>query len=256
MTDKRFLTVFLAALALTIALVLAPSAGAAVSGTATLAPIGTGNYLLTVQNTGDQEVRTLSASGSGEGFTNFDPSGCIALGGGFGCVVSIAPAASMQICYSGPAVMGVTLEVNLAHVPVTSAPAVASCPLPGFTPVSTVTPPGPTPGGGGPANGGAGGGAFSLGKVKDHVKTGTATLAATVPGPGTLALSDKGVKATTVHPKSTGATALTVKATGKAAGKLARTGKAKVTVSVTFTPTGGAPTTQTKSVKLVKQLGK
>jgi hypothetical protein len=42
MTDKRFLTVFLAALALTIALVLAPSAGAAVSGTATLAPIGTG----------------------------------------------------------------------------------------------------------------------------------------------------------------------------------------------------------------------
>jgi hypothetical protein len=171
-------------------------------------------------------------------------------------VVSIAPAASMQICYSGPAVMGVTLEVNLAHVPITSAPAVASCPLPGFTPVSTVTPPGPTPGGGGPANGGAGGGAFSLGKVKDHVKTGTATLAATVPGPGTLALSDKGVKATTVHPKSTGATALTVKATGKAAGKLARTGKAKVTVSVTFTPTGGAPTTQTKSVKLVKQLGK
>lgn len=135
-----------AALAM-MALVVAPSAWATVNGTATLAPIGTGSYLLTIQNTGDQEVRTISGSGSGEGFTNFDPSGCIALGGGFGCAVTIAPGASMQLCYSGPAVTQVTLEVNLAHVPVTSAPPVASCPLPGFIPVLSV-PPAPTPGGG------------------------------------------------------------------------------------------------------------
>lgn len=238
-----------AAASAVLALVLAPSAGAVVSGTATLAPIGTGNYLLTVQNTGDQEVRSLTAGGSGEGFTNFDPSGCIALGGGFGCAVSIAPAASMQLCYSGPAVTGVTLEVNLAHVPVTTAPAVASCPLPGFTPVSApVTQPGPTTGGGGSA--------FSLGKAKGDTHKGTATLVVNLPGSGKLVLSGKGVKSVTANPKGSDATTLIVKATGKAARKLAKNGKVKVKVSVTFTPTGGNPSTLTKSVKLVKQVGK
>ena len=105
---------------------------------------------------------------------------------------------------------------------------------------------------------------FSFGKVSRNKHKGTANLAVNVPGPGTLALSGKGVKTQRVGREATASMAVTaagtvkllVKAKGKAKHKLNKTGKAKVKVSVTFTPTAEtavAPTTQTKSVKLVKK---
>ncbi|HEY5052167.1 MAG TPA: hypothetical protein VII45_02040 [Solirubrobacterales bacterium] len=158
-----------AVLAVVLALAVAAPAWATPSGTATLAPIGTGSYLLTIQNTGADEIKSLSAVGSSEGFSNFDPAGCIPAGGGFICVVSIAPGASTQICYSGPAVTQVSLEITV-HVPVTSAPAVASCPLPGFTPAPVV--PAPSAGGTGSApvagGGTAGSGGSGHHKHKKH----------------------------------------------------------------------------------------
>ena len=82
-----------------------------------------------------------------------------------------------------------------------------------------------------------------------------------VPGPGTVDLRGKGVKAQRLSRQATaskavttaGAIKLLVKPKGKAKHKLNKTGKAKVKVSVTFAPTGGAPNTLTKRVKLIKK---
>jgi hypothetical protein len=46
---------------------------------------------------------------------------------------------------------------------------------------------------------------------------------------------------------------LNVRPKGKARKKLIRKGKATVKVTITFTPTGGEPTSQIKSVKLKKK---
>ena len=48
---------------------------------------------------------------------------------------------------------------------------------------------------------------------------------------------------------------LVVKPKGKTSRKLNTTGKATVKVNITFTPTGGAPNTVTKKIKLKKTLG-
>jgi hypothetical protein len=253
MRSKRSLAVLAAALSIGTALAIAPSAWATVSGTATLAPIGTGSYLLTVTNTGDEAVGAVGLPGNESTKNAVSSSGqCIPFVGSLLCTVELPPAKSAQICYSGTTVTEVVFSTLLTHVPVTSAPAASSCPLPGFTPASTGTPV-PAPGGGG---GSAAAGAFSLGKAKDNAGKGTATLVANTPGPGTLGLSGKGVKSATANPKAAGLVTLTVKATGKAASKLAKTGKVKVKVSVTFTPAGGSPSTQAKTVKLVKRLAK
>jgi hypothetical protein len=47
---------------------------------------------------------------------------------------------------------------------------------------------------------------------------------------------------------------LLVKAKGKAKGKLNKRGRVKVQVKVTFTPTGGEPASQNKTLKLIKKL--
>ena len=46
---------------------------------------------------------------------------------------------------------------------------------------------------------------------------------------------------------------LAVKAKGKAKKKLSRSGRAKVELEVTFTPTGGDPNSQAKTVKLIRR---
>ncbi len=236
---------------LAVALMIVPSASAetipTASAVATVAPIDsatTGNYLLTVTNTGEQQIQFFIFSG-GNGAA-ISPGTCTynqPIAGAIGCP-SIAPKSSMQVCYTGESASQVTPFFPEASV-VPFAPAlvgtVGSCPVAGFNPPAKTA---PTTGA--PAT------AFSLGKAKVHTKNGTATLGVTVPAAGKVKLSGKGVKGATVNAKAAGAVNLTVKASGKAAQKLAKTGKVKVKVSVTFTPTGGSPTTHSKTVTLTK----
>jgi hypothetical protein len=106
---------------------------------------------------------------------------------------------------------------------------------------------------------------FSFAKLKRNKKRGTATLTVEVPGPGTLALIGKGLVKQRPGPVSraprvlakavsaAGKVKLKIKAKGKKKAKLNETGKVKVKAKVTFTPTGGAPNTKSKRIKLVKR---
>jgi DNA-binding beta-propeller fold protein YncE len=101
--------------------------------------------------------------------------------------------------------------------------------------------------------------AFSFGKLHRNKKKGTATLDVTVAGPGSLSASGKNASAKQVGAASSEAAAaastvkLLIKAKGKARKKLDSTGKTKLNLLVTFTPTGGDPASQSKSVKLLKR---
>jgi hypothetical protein len=92
--------------------------------------------------------------------------------------------------------------------------------------------------------------AFTIEKAKLNTKNGNAKLPVDVPGAGELKLEGKGVKPATKDAAGEGTTNLPVKPKGKTAEKLEDEGKAKVSVEVTFTPTGGDPKSQTKAVKL------
>jgi hypothetical protein len=74
-----------------------------------------------------------------------------------------------------------------------------------------------------------------------------------VPGPGTLTLSGKALVAKQATASAAGTIQLTVKAKGKAAKKLKKKGKLKAGAVVTFTPTGGDPSAQTRSLKLIRR---
>jgi hypothetical protein len=91
---------------------------------------------------------------------------------------------------------------------------------------------------------------FTFGGTKRNKKKGTATVTVNVPNPGEAVLSGKGVKATTVS--GAGPVELLVKAQGKARKQLKQAGKAKVQPTITYTPTCGDPTTQTKKLTLKK----
>jgi Tol biopolymer transport system component len=91
---------------------------------------------------------------------------------------------------------------------------------------------------------------FTIGKAKLNEKKGNAKLPVDVPGAGELDLEGKGVKPATKDASGEGTVNLPVKPKGKTAGKLEDEGKAKVSVEVTFTPTGGDANTQSKTVKL------
>ncbi len=74
-----------------------------------------------------------------------------------------------------------------------------------------------------------------------------------VPGPGKLVLSGKGIKGLTKLTKGAGPVTLAVKPSGKTRKVLEKTGRAKVKATLTFTPTGGIPSTRV--VKLTLKLG-
>ena len=105
------------------------------------------------------------------------------------------------------------------------------------------------------------GNAFSLGAITRNKKKGTATLTVNVPNPGELSGSGSGAKVASssgraVISKSVpaGSAQLLIKATGKKKRKLNDTGKVKLNVAITYTPTGGDPSTQSTKVKLKKKL--
>lgn len=101
---------------------------------------------------------------------------------------------------------------------------------------------------------------FTLGRIARNKKRGTATITATVPNPGELTGSGKGVKvASAAGAQSSkavpapGPTTLVIKAKGKKKRVLNETGKVKVKPTITYTPTGGDPTSQSVKVKLKKR---
>ena len=100
---------------------------------------------------------------------------------------------------------------------------------------------------------------FELGAITRNKNKGTATLEATVPNPGNLIVGGKGVKsagggtAVTSKAVSGGSVQLTIRVKGKKKRKLNDTGKVKVKTTITYTPTGGAPSTQSRKVKLRKR---
>jgi streptogramin lyase len=95
---------------------------------------------------------------------------------------------------------------------------------------------------------------FTLGKAKKNKKKGTAKQAVTVPCPGEVALAKtKKVKADKETAGGAGDVKLLVKPKGKAKDKLQDKGKAKVGLEITYTPTGGTPSTQSDKLKLVKR---
>ena len=106
---------------------------------------------------------------------------------------------------------------------------------------------------------------FSFNRLKRNNKRGTAVLPVTVPGAGTLSLSGRGVasqQASTSRAASAGPRAvvsastvkLLVKGKGKKKKTLNETGKVKLNLAITYTPTGGDPSTRSMKVKLKKKL--
>jgi hypothetical protein len=101
--------------------------------------------------------------------------------------------------------------------------------------------------------------AFTFAGVTRNKKNGTATLKVNVPESGELVGSGNGAKvaaagATISKAVTPGTAQLLIKAKGKKKRKLNETGKVKLSVAVTYTPTGGKPNTQSIKVKLKKKL--
>jgi hypothetical protein len=98
---------------------------------------------------------------------------------------------------------------------------------------------------------------FSLSGVRRNRKKGSVSLSFSLPNPGELAGSGMGAKvssqARTSKAVGAGPAQLLVKAKGKKKAALNATGKVKLRVSITYTPTGGDPSTQSVKVKLVKR---
>jgi hypothetical protein len=95
---------------------------------------------------------------------------------------------------------------------------------------------------------------FTLSYAKYDKRKGTARVTARVPNPGELKVSGRGVRAAGASSaKSVGAPGtvkLVIRAKGAKRAKLLRTGQVKLTPTVTFTPTGGDPSSQTLKLKL------
>jgi hypothetical protein len=102
---------------------------------------------------------------------------------------------------------------------------------------------------------------FTLGKPKRNPRRGFARLPVNVPGPGVLSLWGKGVFALRLHGNlparsayKAGTVNLLVKPQPKTKRRLERVGRAKVRITVTYTPTGGMPKSQGKTLVLKMRL--
>jgi CSLREA domain-containing protein len=92
-----------------------------------------------------------------------------------------------------------------------------------------------------------------FGKVTRNRRRGTAKLPVVVPGPGELELTGKGAKPRRVAEPEAGTAVFVIKAKGGAKKALRIKGRKKLRLSVTFTPTGGAPNTERTTVKLIRR---
>jgi hypothetical protein len=152
---------FALAASLALALAVATPAWATVSATGTLAPIGSGSYLLTFANTGSETITGLTLVPIGFSLTSVAPSPACQLNTvpvfsifnpgasvtRITCSVTVAPATSTQLCYSGyawgeavPSAFGAVTGSADGNLTISMGPAVTSCPLPGFIAGSASTP--------------------------------------------------------------------------------------------------------------------
>jgi hypothetical protein len=98
-----------------------------------------------------------------------------------------------------------------------------------------------------------------VGAVVRNKKKGTATLTVNVPNPGELSGSGNGAtvasaRAVTSKSVPAGPAQLRIKAKGKKKRMLNETGRVKLSVAITYRPTGGDPNTESVKVKLKKKL--
>jgi hypothetical protein len=98
--------------------------------------------------------------------------------------------------------------------------------------------------------------ALKLGKLKRNKKTGTATQTVFLPLPdaGSVTVSGAGLRKQTKTVKDNGKLKLTLRLKGKKRRIERKHGKVKVNEKVTYKPTGVAPKTISKRVKLIKRL--
>jgi hypothetical protein len=96
---------------------------------------------------------------------------------------------------------------------------------------------------------------FTLGAITRNKKKGIAFITTTVPNPGALTVSGKGLKGVTKTASGPGDVKLKIKAKGKKEQTLNETGKVKVKPTISYTPTGGNLSTQSRKLKLKKNLG-
>ena len=95
---------------------------------------------------------------------------------------------------------------------------------------------------------------FSLGKLRRDKDKGTAKLTVEVPASGVIKLADtKKLKDAEVRAEAAGEVQLPIVPQGRAKRKLAHKGKAKVKVELTYTPDGGDPEAQTRTLKLIER---
>jgi hypothetical protein len=97
--------------------------------------------------------------------------------------------------------------------------------------------------------------AFTIKATRRNKKKGKATITVSLAGPGTVVVAGKGVKRRrgSLPTPAGGLLKLKVIAKGKSASRLAERGSARVTPTITFTPTGGDPATQSEKLRLVKK---
>lgn len=93
----------------------------------------------------------------------------------------------------------------------------------------------------------------TFGRVRRLTRKGTATLSVEVPGPGQLVLAGSKVRTVTLTPTTAGTESVTIKPTGSALALLRKRGRVSVRVNVTFTPSGGTPSTAARTVVLVER---
>jgi hypothetical protein len=91
---------------------------------------------------------------------------------------------------------------------------------------------------------------FALSKPKLNKRNGTATLTATLPGPGAVLLRGAGIVTVVKSISRPGKVQLTIRAKRNTKRRLGRAGRAKVTANVTYTPIGGDPKIKSKKLTL------
>jgi hypothetical protein len=137
--SRRRCARWVAAVVVTLTALTSASSASAASFTAVVAPIGTGSYVLSVQNIGPEPITSVVFS-AGEKPTNIVPSSCkfgnTPVINSISCAVNVPSGGDLQVCYTGEAVEelvpGANLLVNSTFGPASSGPGVSSCPVAGF----------------------------------------------------------------------------------------------------------------------------
>lgn len=92
---------------------------------------------------------------------------------------------------------------------------------------------------------------FGFKRVKKNRRAGTAKLVLNLPGPGSISVGGQGVEPLDAQASAAGNFPVRIRATGAAASQLESTGSVRVSVVVSFIPTGGDESAKTKRITLL-----